>query len=481
MTWLRFGQKRGDMAKCQLCGKSSLFLKLTKEGLCESCNKRVQEIVDNIHKKTDRLADLIKQINSAESYVETTALFNEAIALSQDLMKDEEQGFVKLVTPAKEIYKQLIESKDEYLSENTDSKNTKQTKPTIDNASDVLKTRSHYCMLMYFLKPRTLYSILMPGWKDEWASGLKENPDITIKKIVDAGLIIKAPFEDHISVNFTIPDLKELIKSKGGNTKGKKNGLVQEVARLYTPQELQPKFNHNDVYVCTEKGADIGIKFQSNEEEREKTAREKIQSLILQEKYDEAKKVKADFESLYPWPTPFGYSLDVVIPDPNNKGESYVDPGAPWLHVEEIKRLKREEKYQEARDLLLKCVDWLETNQQDERAAGHSYYYKELGIVYRKLKDYVNSNKYDMLYEDGVIEEFFRHKQQVEELPKKLKEEYYPNGPVLTKYAEKIFKKRGISPNERRVYPKAEKPKTSETWKELGERFGFDWSGIDDM
>lgn len=105
--------------------------------------------------------------------------------------------------------------------------------------------------------------------------------------------------------------------------------------------------------------------------------------------------------------------------------------------------MKREGRLEEARNLLLGCVKWLETNHELDPQTP-PWYYEQLAIVYRKLKQNEEANKYTILYEDVVIQNFLHAKNEITKNPKWLRDKYWPDGPVITKEVARILEKRGL-------------------------------------
>ncbi|SEW10001.1 hypothetical protein [Natrinema salifodinae] len=76
---------------------------------------------------------------------------------------------------------------------------------------------------------------------------------------------------------------------------------------------------------------------------------------------------------------------------PNQRGENGPDQIDEYHYdhytnaVEDIKQLKREKRHDEAEDLLLWCIDFAEA---EDQVGLPRWYYKHLGIVYRKENRY---------------------------------------------------------------------------------------------
>ena len=71
------------------------------------------------------------------------------------------------------------------------------------------------------------------------------------------------------------------------------------------------------------------------------------------------------------------------------------------------------------------------------------FYYEQLGIIFRKLKQPELGEKYTRLFEDVMIQNYFIQRKRIEADPDAKK--YYPKGPVITKKLERILNKRNIN------------------------------------
>jgi hypothetical protein len=71
-------------------------------------------------------------------------------------------------------------------------------------------------------------------------------------------------------------------------------------------------------------------------------------------------------------------------------------------YVEDVKELKREGRLQEAEALLLELVKATEAESKKERLGVAPWYYEQLAIIYRKLKDYTS--------EVRILERYARHR-----------------------------------------------------------------------
>lgn len=77
------------------------------------------------------------------------------------------------------------------------------------------------------------------------------------------------------------------------------------------------------------------------------------------------------------------YSQPIIKPG-YYKGRHYT------TYVDEVKNLKRDEKYEEAEKLLLELVNATEEENNNEKMGVAPWYYEQLAIIYRKQKNYQN-------------------------------------------------------------------------------------------
>ena len=83
-------------------------------------------------------------------------------------------------------------------------------------------------------------------------------------------------------------------------------------------------------------------------------------------------------------------------------------------YVESVKQLKRENKYAEARKILLSLIDATENEANNSAFGVAPWYYEQLAIIYRKEKNYSS--------EVEVLERFQKQKKSPGSKPKKLDE-----------------------------------------------------------
>ena len=90
----------------------------------------------------------------------------------------------------------------------------------------------------------------------------------------------------------------------------------------------------------------------------------------------------------------------------------YVDGKYYLEYIEDVKQLKKEGKYKESVNLLLKLVDAIEKESKAKDIGVAPWYYEQLSIIYKKLND--------KEAEINILERFSKQKHARGVKPKKL-------------------------------------------------------------
>ena len=309
------------MAKCRLCGNSGLFLRVLDSGLCQGCDEKIRLVIKQNQDLVRNLNKTIQEIDSNQTTEKKLELFAKAIRLCNQLAEAERTNLLTLNEPAEITRNKLVDACEDFVEERRDSINDLSVVKISSFFSDVLKTRSHTCLLQYFLKPRSLTSILQGEWRSAWETVLFEDPRTTIKNLISYGLLKEGDLHDKVAFNLTVTELKRIITQSGNKPIGSKQQLVQQAIDITSTKDLSNLLKNNDIYICTNLGRVLGESFKQAEEIRENNAREEISRLVSSKNFSAAKKVKHEFEALHPWPALFGFSFDIDIPDPNKKSQ----------------------------------------------------------------------------------------------------------------------------------------------------------------
>lgn len=111
--------------------------------------------------------------------------------------------------------------------------------------------------------------------------------------------------------------------------------------------------------------------------------------------------------------------------------------------VELIKSLKRKGDLEGAKNILLQCVDFMDSHFgiNDKKPP---WYHEQLGIVFRKLGEVDLGNNYTRMADQIILHNLRIHIMQVYEMDPKTRTSCYPNGPVITKTeveaAQRLYK-----------------------------------------
>lgn len=322
--------------------------------------------------------------------------------------------------------------------------------------------RSQLCLLSYFLKPRSLFSILSEGWDIEWEEKLGEYPKITIDRFISLKLIREASTKEKTEFNLTVDQLQSILYKHGIQPKPLKEDLIEQLLKQIKIEEISPYWVYKDVYVCTKIGTKIGREFQDFENERKIKAFTTSVNNLSKGNLLEAVKIFQDYERLYCWPDPFRihkgnndpniivsklqeiasrfyngsykniyndqdillalirflwkcyenelpklYGSNEIltrIPEySDDKAESKIGfyNGRHFVdYVEIINQLKREKRYNEALIIILGCIDTFERDHIERPP----WFFSQAAIVYRKLKIPEKAKEYDILYQE-ILEE----------------------------------------------------------------------------
>jgi len=125
---------------------------------------------------------------------------------------------------------------------------------------------------------------------------LRLNQKETIKTFITLELIKISDYKEEIQI-MTIPQLKDILRSKQCKLTGKKQELVERVFENFSSEEFSKLAKGNKYYILTKKGKEaLEIYNNKKEKDLEKAEDECIQ-FIKQKKIDEAYKRMAIYES----------------------------------------------------------------------------------------------------------------------------------------------------------------------------------------
>lgn len=112
--------------------------------------------------------------------------------------------------------------------------------------------------------------------------------------------------------------------------------------------------------------------------------------------------------------------------------------------VDLIKSLKRSGDLEGAKNILLQCVEFMDSHfgPNDKKPP---WYHAQLGIVLRKLGETDLGNSYSKKADEIILHNLRIHIMQVYEMSDQTRKDCYPNGPVITKKAleaaQRLYKK----------------------------------------
>jgi len=101
------------MATCKWCGKSMLFLRLSENGLCDTCEIIVISEVVQAHNHINESVDLIQQSSNTDTIV---SRFDYIVKLLNSLLKYEKKGITTIIPPPSEFLETYSPAKrDNYI------------------------------------------------------------------------------------------------------------------------------------------------------------------------------------------------------------------------------------------------------------------------------------------------------------------------------------------------------------------------------
>ena len=211
------------MAKCTNCGKSGLFLKLTKDGLCNDC---------------DSLSSNSRKINNSEKTITYKDINDEKLDKSK---LTENQNF------------------DSELS--------------IDELEVLVK----------FLKPIPQNYLNSLYWKLEWEEISKKSLSKTIQELIENKFIESPKLPNILDYAFKISELKELCRERDLKPTGKKAELIE---RLISNDEIGMKLSVNKLklLMSSETGIKLAQDYLLEKEKEKELAKHSI--LMALEKKD---------------------------------------------------------------------------------------------------------------------------------------------------------------------------------------------------
>ncbi len=403
--------------------------------------------------------------------------------LGEEMVSWEEKGINLFSVKPTETLKKLKRFHQEYIDEHKQIAR-KQTEAIVSSGE---VPASFLRLLSYFVKPRTLYSILSPGWNLAWETMLGEQPKAVLDQFIAKGYLREATPKEKTELNLTVAQLKELLRRNGEKPTGKKEDLLEQVINKVNIETISSLWQYNDVYVCSEKGLLIANKYLDEEQtEKQKAFDESIEQLKRGD-LSGASKTFVKFYSRYKYPDPapvsIGYNISTTpmaesverslraivgeqasrefeedavlmelarelwspyrselpklfgsydilikktrrIDTPENQKAGFYKGLHYTDYVEMINQHKREGQYEKALEDILGCISVIEK----EESFIPPWYYKQAAIVYRKLKRKDMAEKYDYKYERIVLSNQEEHERRVEELPEEERNRWYPDG-----------------------------------------------------
>ena len=151
----------------------------------------------------------------------------------------------------------------------------------------------HVLLLTKFVTPNTPENVL----KDYWASVLGESATLAFNKLKSAGLIAEATLLQKIIGSQSAASMKSLLKELGSSTSGNKETLAERIAVKHS-EIAREKFNHLDIWVCTETGTRLAQKYLIDQDAKRQEMHDRCLIALRENNVIEAVKEVKAFEAI---------------------------------------------------------------------------------------------------------------------------------------------------------------------------------------
>jgi len=119
--------------------------------------------------------------------------------------------------------------------------------------SDWRNSPAHTWLLTSFLRPHPADRVLP---KIDWVHALDEEPAAAIERFIEAGLLVRAPLLEHLTQKFTVPELKNMLRTRDLPLTGRKDELIARLV-LADPDGMTQALGDFTVWVYSDAGRQI--------------------------------------------------------------------------------------------------------------------------------------------------------------------------------------------------------------------------------
>ena len=190
-------------------------------------------------------------------------------------------------------------------------------------------------LLHLFQGMRSVSSITMPGWREKWASALGEDPQQTLDRFLQLGLLAPADLGQTLSAILKVEDIKEALRQRRLPLSGAKAVLLQRLMES-DPDGCQKQAAGKDFLICTESGDRLASDYAIDRKKRREKATNGVIAALQIGDIDEAVDAIHEFnryEAMLPGAS-FGMAL---APSASTRGEN---PQADAIAASQRERLR---------------------------------------------------------------------------------------------------------------------------------------------
>lgn len=161
---------------------------------------------------------------------------------------------------------------------------------------DWQRSPPHLFLLTMFLGARTMESITQPGWGERWHEALGEEPHAAIERFLHQGMIEPAGLKARIAHEYTVADLKPMLRQRGLRVSGRKAVLIQRLMEA-DPESMEQAVSDASVFECSVEGHEIAKEYEAREDEKRSRMEDQTWKALGQHRFKEASETVASFNA----------------------------------------------------------------------------------------------------------------------------------------------------------------------------------------
>lgn len=158
---------------------------------------------------------------------------------------------------------------------------------------DWRKSPAHNLLLSKFIYPQNPDSFAQ---RDEWRRVLGEDPRRAIKRFVDEGLLEPVALPELLARQYTVSDLKEMLKQRGMPISGRKEDLVERLVEG-DPKGMKKAVAGVTLVRCSSQGRRIVEEYLAQEQTRREQMEKDVIEALKHHRFRDASLAMASYEA----------------------------------------------------------------------------------------------------------------------------------------------------------------------------------------